>query len=145
MIGYLGPVVFQTSTSKILTFKNLEISLSPRWGEHTPVMDIPKQEFIGPGARSISLLIHLNIRHGIEPEKQFEKLIESANTGEVLPFFLGNKAVGNFVIQEVKMAYKIVTNKGKVWNGDLNLTLKEYGDEPYIQPDGQSQKDKSAT
>lgn len=137
MIGYLGSVVFRASSFNILTFRDLEISLSPRWGEHSPVMDTPKQEFIGPGARTLSLLVSLNIRHNVDPQKQFEKLTEAANIGEVLPFFLGNKAMGNYVIREVKMAYKIVSNKGRVWNGDINLTLKEYGDEPYIQPDGQ--------
>lgn len=145
MIGYLGAVVFRASTFNILTFKDLEVSLTPRWGEHAPVMDTPKQEFIGPGAKNLSLMISLNVRHGVDAEAQFEKLTEAANTGEVLPFFLGNKAMGNYVIKEVKMAYKVITNRGRVWNGDINLTLKEYGDEPYIQPDGESEESEPAS
>lgn len=129
MIGYIGSVVFATSSKKILTFKDLEFSLSPRWGEHTPMMDTPKQEFIGPGAKEISLAIHLNTRHGVDPQKQLEQLEESANTGEVLPFFLGEKPVGNFVIKELKAVCKFISNQGRIHSIDVSLTMKEYGDE----------------
>ena len=129
MIGSLGGIVFNVSSRQALTFKNLNIEVSPRWGEHNPVMSIPKQEFIGMGAKSLSLTIDLNVGNKINPQEQYEKILTSTNTGEVLPFFLGEKAIGNFVITNLKIADKIIDNLGRVLVASVSLSLKEYGDE----------------
>lgn len=128
MIGSLGEIVFKVSSREILTFKELNIDLSPRWGEHNPVMSIPKQEFIGMGAKVLSFTIDLNIGNKINPQEQYEKLLTSTNKGEILPFFLGEKAIGNFVITNIKIVYKVIDNKGRVLVGSVSLSLKEYGD-----------------
>ncbi len=129
MIGSLGEIVFNVSSRQALTFKDLNIEVSPRWGEHNPVMSIPKQEFIGMGAKSLSLTIDLNVGNKINPQEQYEKLLTSTNAGEVLPFFLGERAIGNFVIANLKIVGKIIDNLGRVLVASVSLSLKEYGDE----------------
>ncbi len=129
MIGSLGEIVFNVSSREALTFKDLNIEVSPRLGEHNPVMSIPKQEFIGMGAKSLTLTIDLNVGNKINPQEQYEKLLTSTNAGEVLPFFLGERAIGNFVIANLKIAGKIIDNLGRVLVASVSLSLKEYGDE----------------
>lgn len=129
MIGYLGEIVFETSDKKILNFADMKISLAPRWGKHEPVMTIPKSEFIGPGAKNISFVMNLNVNNQINPRQQYERLMELANKGEVLPFFLKEKPVGNFVIKNLDISLKTIDNQGGVWNGNVSISLEEYGDD----------------
>lgn len=130
MIGYLGEIVFETSDRKILNFTDLKMSLSPRWGRHEPVMSIPQAEFIGPGYKTVTFTMNLNVNNNISPRVQYEKLLNLTNKGEVLPFFLGERPVGNFVITNLDINPKTIDNRGGIWNGSVSISLEEYGDEP---------------
>lgn len=129
MIGYLGEIVFQTSDRKIVNFTDLRLSLAPRWGKHEPVMTVPKSEFIGPGAKSVTFTMNLNVNNEINPRQQYEKLMELANKGTVLPFFLKEKPIGNFVIKNLDFSPKTIDNQGGIWNGSVAVSLEEYGDD----------------
>lgn len=129
MIGNLGPIVFKVANRGNLTFRDLSFSLSPRYGTHEPMMGIPKKEFIGPGGQSYSFTMDLNFSKEINPRDQVERLMEYANSGTILPFFLGEKPFGNFVITDLGGNFRFIDNKGIPWNGDVQISIEEYGDD----------------
>jgi hypothetical protein len=128
MVGNLGPIVFTTGDHKILTFYDLGFSLSPRLGTHEPAMRAPKMEFVGPGQLEMSFSMNLNVQQGVDARKQCDELAELAQRGEVLAFFIGERPFGNFLIAGLSGGYKTIDGAGGIWNGSVQITIKEYGD-----------------
>ena len=61
MIGSLGDVVFTSSTDLVRTFADAAHKTSGRWTAHEVIGQKPAQEFGGPGLRTLSLSIRLDV------------------------------------------------------------------------------------
>lgn len=127
-IGVFGDIIFETSDKKILTFNNFTQNVSGRWASHDRIGLKPRQEFLGPGLRTISFNIVLNAMHGVKPREMLEKLESVVENGTVNTLVIGTKAVGEnkWIIKEISETWDVVMNKGELVRASLSLSLEEY-------------------
>lgn len=128
-IGNLGKtIVFEVSSEKVLTFKNLSETVKGRWTKHDRISQVPKQEFLGPDSSGITFQVQLSAMHGVRPRKTLEKIHTAVRKGTVLNFVIGGKKVGSnkWVITSVSDTWDCVYSKGELISATVSLTLEEY-------------------
>ena len=127
-IGKLGSLItFEVSSKKILTPSDLELKASGSWSYHDIISKKPRSEFNGAGLRSMSFSIVLSAEHGTKPRDTMNSIIKAVESGTVMDFALGGKAIGNkWIIKEASNAFDIVLNKGEVAKLTTKITLEEY-------------------
>jgi len=128
MLGFFGPLVFEVSDKKILTFKNFNRKTAGRWAKHNVIAQLPVNEFLGSDLDTISLDIKLSAAHGIDPYAEMEKWYVYARLGKVAPLVIGKKrqASGKWVIKDISQAWNIVWKNGFVYSLDMTVSLEEY-------------------
>ena len=128
-VGNLGKlIVFEVSNDKVLTFKNMNRTVSGRWTTHEPVSSKPVPEFLGPGQGSINLAISLSVNHGVRPRKTIERMEEAVEKGTPFPFVVGGKKVGShqWVITNMSETWDEIIKDGQLASASLTLSLAEY-------------------
>lgn len=128
-IGNLGKlIVFEVSTSGVLTFDKLTQIVKGRWTIQEPIFGKPYPEFLGPGQRTISLAIRLSAMHGVRPRKTMERIEQAVESGMPYPLIIGNKKVGSYqwVITEMSESWGEVIEDGRLASVSLALSLSEY-------------------
>lgn len=126
-LGTLGnAIVFEVSSSKILTWASSRRTQSPRWHKHDVYGAKPVQEFIGPDLDGFTMAIRLDINHGVDPTDQLNKIRDKAKAGEVLLLMIGGKRIGNYIIKNVDEEHVRHSRGGTLVLAHLNLTLEEY-------------------
>lgn len=126
MIGSLGGVPFESSTEKLRTFNNFNRSGAARWSDHERLGMKPKREFIGPDTESIGLSIRLDVSHGINPERELVGLRSARDEGRILPLVMGDKFLGDYVIDSLSENHKHYSGRGDLMVAVADLALKEY-------------------
>lgn len=128
-IGNLGKlIVFEVSSDKVLTFRNMTQKVSGRWTTHNIIGNKPKSEFLGAGQRNISLTIFLSVNHGVKPRSTIEKIEKAVENGTPFSFVIGGKKVGSnqWVITDVSEAWDTIIQDGVLVSANLTITLNEY-------------------
>lgn len=125
MIGTLGSMVFQTSSEKVLTFRDLSRGGSPRYEEHEVINNKPVLEFVAPGLDTFSFNIRLDILHGVIPDKEIDKMRQAMEGGQILPFVVGGKYLGDWVITSMTENMRYFDNKGGLLVAEVSISLKE--------------------
>ena len=128
-IGNLGKlIVFEVSSDTVRTFQKMTQTVSGRWAVHNPIQSRPKPEFLGPGQRAVSLPIFLSVNHGVRPRTTLEKIEKAVEKGEVYPFVVGGKKVGNnqWVITSISETWDEVILDGRLVSAHVTLNLAEY-------------------
>lgn len=126
MIGSLGDVVFIASTDLVRTFADAAHKTSARWATHEVIGQVPVQEFLGRGLRTLSLSIRLDISLGVDPETEADALRTAVESGEVMALLLDGQPRGDWVCKELGEAWRQVDGAGRAGVIDLTLTLEEY-------------------
>lgn len=128
MIGYFGPIHFESSTKKVKTFKDLSRKNATRWGEHSSLQRKPVMEFVGKGIDEISFTLFWRIEDNVYPEKEIKPLKDAMQEGKVLAFFLGSRPVGSgkYVVTQIDDSAKRIDNKGNLLAVEYQVTAKEY-------------------
>lgn len=128
MIGTYGDVVFVASADLIRTFQNFTRSTGARWAVHEIHLKYPKAEYLGPGQDSISFTMPFDMRYGINPRAELDKLLDMARSGRVGTLTIGGKdlGVGWWYIESVNQVWKATDNLGNIITAEADLTLKEY-------------------
>lgn len=132
-IGNFGKLItFETSSKKILTFKELKRDGDARWKKHERgAGKKPLPEFLGPDLDTFKLSIVLDARHGVKPRSTMTSIRKHKNAGT--PEYLvikGAKVCSNkLVITKMSETWAEVWNKGELVRAEMELTLMEYPDE----------------
>lgn len=128
MIGYFGPIKFETSDKRVLTFSDLSRSSSSRVSVHDNIGRKPSTEFIGPNLDGVTFTMNLNASQGSNPRETAEKLLDMCRSGEVHALVIGKKGLGldRWIITNVSQAWGIVLNKGQLYSCKVDITLQEY-------------------
>ena len=93
-IGTLGPIVFEVSDKKTLTFNGMTRDVSGRWVEHEVMGVKPKPEFLGAGNQKITLPITLSAGLGVRPRKMLELVESMVESGDAEYLIINCKPVG---------------------------------------------------
>ena len=128
-IGNLGKlIVFEVSSDKVQTFRNMTQAVSGRWATHNIIGGKPKSEFLGPGQRKGNLTINLSVNHGVRPRKTIERIERAVENGTPFFFVIGGKKVGSnqWVITDVSETWDKIIKDGVLVSASLTLTLAEY-------------------
>lgn len=127
IIGSLGGTAFEVSPSRIRTFSGLQRTGSARYAEHVPIASKPVQEFLGPGSNTVSFSMTLHARLGVVPMEEIARLRGYMLTGEVVPLFIGEEMLGDYVIETLGESYNEIDGQGRVIVVEINVSLKEAG------------------
>jgi hypothetical protein len=128
-IGNLGKLItFKTSDKRILTFSNLQQTVSGRWSTHERIMRKPLSEFNGADLRSITFTIQLDAMLGVRPRKTLEKIEKSVENGLTYPMVIGGKKIGKnkWAITKISEKWNVIYNKGELAKATLDISLTEY-------------------
>ncbi len=126
MIGTFGHILFQTSSSKILTFDEFTRKSSAVFAEHPVLDDKPTLQHVGDGLDTIEYSIRLDVSLGINPIIEIEKLRQIKSAGEEQKFIIGGKVIGDFVLIDLGEKWPSVDNRGNVLVALVSLILKEF-------------------
>ena len=129
-IGYMGDIVFISSADHLLTPSNYNREASGRWSEHDLLMRKPVSQYGGPGLEKLSFDILLDADHGINPDKQLQKLRKMRDTGAVFPLVIGGKPVSqsSWRLDSLKESDQFFTFDGQLQQCKVAVQLTEYTD-----------------
>ena len=128
-IGNLGKlIVFEVSSDKVLTFKNMTQSVKGRWANHSVIGNKPISEFLGAEQRAISLNIFLSANLGVKPRSTIEKIEQAVENGTPNLLVIGGKQVGSnqWVITDMSETWDEIIKDGRLVSANLTLNLAEY-------------------
>lgn len=128
-IGNLGKlIVFEVSSRKVLTFRDLAQEVKGRWTTQNPILGKPYPEFLGPGQRTISFSVFLSAVHGVQPRKTMENIEEAVESGTPCKLVVGGQRIGShqWVITDMSETWGEVIQGGKLVSVNLKLSLAEY-------------------
>lgn len=127
-IATFGDLVFEVSSKKVNTFKNLSRTTEARYEKHAIKHQKPIIEFEGPEVDPVSFDMQLRAELGINPMKELEKWREYAKQGKRAKLIIGNKPFSNnaFVITKISENYKRVDNKGNILEIEASVEMLEY-------------------
>lgn len=129
IIGNFGTrIIFETSDRRILTFSGMTQKISGQYAKHSIIGQKDRPEFTGPGNRSVSFKIVLDISMGICPRDVMASIEEAVENGEVEYLIIGGKLIGSnkFYISSVSEAMDVVMGRGEIVRATLNVTMEEY-------------------
>ena len=134
-IGYMGSIVFITSSHYMLTPSNMQQEMKGRWSDHDIVYKKPSSEFLGPGLRTVSFDIILSSMYNISPESQIDSLQEMCETGAVFPLTIGGKPVTHnyWRLDSMSVGDTYYGSTGGLQWAKVNVKLTEYDDSNYTE------------
>lgn len=129
MVGNFGSsIVFETSDKKILTFSGMSQKVSGKYAKHSVTGQKDRPEFTGPGNRSVSFKILLDVNLGIRPRDVISRIEDAVENGETEYLVIGGHPVGKnkFYISSVSEAFDVVMSRGELARATLQISMEEY-------------------
>ncbi len=129
VIGNFGSrIIFETSDRKVLSFTNMSQKITGKYAKHNMTGQKDRPEFTGPGNRSISFKILLDVSLGVRPREIMTKIEEAVESGEVEYLVLGGVPIGRnkFYISSASEVFDVVMSHGEIARANLQLNLEEY-------------------
>lgn len=129
VIGNFGSrIVFEVSDSRVLTFSGMNKKVSGKYSRHSIIGQKDRPEFTGPGNRSISFKMILDIDLGMRPADVISSIEDAVETGETAYLVIGGRPVSQnkLYISSVSEAMDVVLNSGGIARASLNVTMEEY-------------------
>ena len=134
MIGAIGSrslrdvIMFEVSSERVLTFKNLSRKTSVRYAKHDTLLRKPLSQYVGPDLDSLSLKITLDAQWGVNPREEYNKLMRIQREGHLVIFLLGFTVLGSFRwrIDSLGIMKGLITNMGVVMKAEVDISFEEY-------------------
>lgn len=129
LVGNFGSsIVFETSDRRILTFSGMSQKISGKYVKHGVIGQKDRPEFTGPGNRSVSFKILLDVSMGICPTEIMKRIENAVESGEAEYLVIGGRLVGEnkFYISSVSEAWDVVMGGGEIAQATLNVSMEEY-------------------
>ncbi|MEC0092507.1 phage tail protein [Paenibacillus macquariensis] len=127
-LGSLGDIVFISTHYKIRTFQGFHRSSADRWANNEIILQKPRSQFLGPGLDTIALTVVFDVKYGMNPRKEMDKLVKYSRDGKVLSLVIGGKGLGvnKWKITGIDQDWTTVDNKGNLLKASMSLSLEEY-------------------
>ena len=134
MIGAIGTrrlddvIRFEVSPDRVLTVNSFMRRCSARFAESDVLLRKPLSQFIGPGLDELDFKIILRAELGVNPQKEFGKLIRINREGRIVSLIIGRTAFGLFRwrVDSLGIPYEDIDNTGFVRKSTVDIKLKEY-------------------
>ena len=127
-IGSLGSIVFEVSSRKVRTFKDLKRTTKARYAPHEVIGQKPILEFLGPDGEEITFTMQFSLSLGVEPQAEADAVRHLCEVGTAMYLVLCNTVVGAnpWIIESVGESVDTVDNTGRIITTQIEVTLKEY-------------------
>ena len=127
-VGAFGDIVFETSDKKILTMRNLSVTVGSSWAVHNNIGGKQKTEYTGPQLRKASFEMTLSSGLGVNPRKMMQRLEQMAESSEAHMLIIGSKPVGENPWRLVSLSeeWETVMNRGELISATTTVNLEEY-------------------
>ncbi len=136
MVNTFGEIVFTTSSTRLLTFDDLNLEASNRFTEHTG-QDIPELEFTGDGLDTLTLTIKSSVFLNSDPLYIANRLNYYKQKGEPQKLILSGRVFKNktWVITSFSEHWVTIGKWGRPLVVNFTLNLKEYsrGEKSYVE------------
>lgn len=134
-IGYMGDVVFVTSSNYLLTPSNFQRSGEGRWEEHDLIMKKPVSQFKGAGLEKISFKLQLQSKFNVSPRQQLRRLRQMRDTGAVFPLVIGGQPVTQnyWRLDSISEEDNYYSPLGVLIETTVSVSLTEYDDSNYTE------------
>ena len=129
MIASLGDIVFETSTNKILAFRDATRDGSTRLARHEIAGRGVRHEVMGHDADAGSLTMTLSQDAGVDPATELRRLRIAREEGRALPLILGADYEGDWLITSLSEQWDVVDHRGIITHATAILGLERYEDE----------------
>lgn len=128
MLGSFGDIVFVASEETMRTFNNFSRSTAARWTVHNIHLDYPRAEYIGPGQDTVTFTMRFDIRYGINPKEEMDRLIEYCRWGRSEHLVIGDASPGvnRWYIESVDQSWDYLDGNGNLIVSNVAVTLKEF-------------------
>lgn len=128
-VGNFGSrIIFETSDRKILTFTGMTQKVSGEYAKHSVLGQKDRPEFTGPGNRSVSFKILLDVNLGIRPRDVIASIEDAVENGETEYLVIGGRLIGQnkFYISSISEALDVVMSHGEIARATLQVNMEEY-------------------
>ena len=127
VVGAYGDVVFEASSLKIETVKDVKRSVKAKYATHDIVGHKSRLEFVGLEPDEITFTMQLNRDLGVNVDGEITKLLNMLRTGEANYLILGNRAwgQGQWVLTSLSIDYKYSDREGNPLYAEADVTMKE--------------------
>lgn len=129
VVGNFGSrIIFETSDRKILTFSGMTQKVSGKYAKHSASGQKDRPEFTGPGNRSISFKMLLDVNLGIRPKDVIASIEEAVENGETEYLVIGGRPVGQnkYYISFISETLDVIMNRGEIARASLQVSMEEY-------------------
>lgn len=128
MIGSFGDMVFIATHETVRTFDEFIRRNAGRWAKHEVLNKKPLSQYLGPGLDTISFTMLFDIRFGLNPREELDRLVVMEREGTAAPLTIGGKGVGMglFVITTLEQQWNQVDRDGTILSATVNISLEEY-------------------
>lgn len=126
-VGAFGTLVFEVSTLKVETLRNVKRQSKARYATHEIVGRKSVLEYVGLEPDEITFEMQLNEGLGVNVQSEIGKLLEMLRSGESNYLILGTHAYGEYkwVLETVTINEEYADERGNVEMATANVTLKE--------------------
>lgn len=126
-VGSIGDVVFEVSSSRVLTPESVSFSDGASYEEHKVIGAFPVSEYVAPELRTCHLTITLRRSMGCDPKEEAEHLVDLCLDGEVVQLVVAGENMGPYTIRKVDQDWRH-SSRSETGPSSLTLTLelKEY-------------------
>ena len=130
MIGYFGPITFETSDRMVRTWHRARRSRKARWAVHDVLDAVQVVQFCGYdlGEFSLSMLFSrdLTVLYGTDPAQELEQLQALLKSGQAYVLIFGSYPQGNFVVEDLNETWNRMDNRGRLTAAEVTVKLREY-------------------
>lgn len=127
-IGNWGKKIkFETNANKVLTFSDFKLTAGGRWASHGIIGKKPKQEFLGPDLRTVTMKIRVDAQHGVKPFKTLKAIRDASEAGTLEYLYIGGKKICECKVHIVSVSenWDEIWSKGELIRADVSVTFSE--------------------
>lgn len=124
-LGAFGPIIFEVSDSRILTFKDMRKNKRARFSVINVANGEQRLQYDGKQLSEVTFTLPLHHRF-CSPAKELEKLSKMVDEHAAHVLIVGGRVVGEFVLEGLGENWKTVAPNGLIMSAEGEVTLKEY-------------------
>lgn len=125
-IGSFGKINFKVTDEIVKIFNDLNVSKSAKYVSHDRIGNKPLLQFMGLNPDTLTLNIKLIQGLTGDINTDLKELDSMLKNGTNSNFYMGNKKIGNFVIESFNTNHELISSAGTTDIANITLNLKEY-------------------
>lgn len=128
IIGCLGDIAFEVSSSVVKTVSNAKWSGSVNYSTHKRHGTNALTEFVSINPDKFTFDMVLSAYLGVNPQESISKIFQYEREGKTLPLVIGDKAYGKYRWTILSHSVKLENydGSGNVTSATVSMTLQEY-------------------